>query len=165
MEFDLNKFNSSSFSPREEAVPVPDLAAFFTGEPEQDENGKPKPPVWKVRGLTGEELARVNEAKERNRNRLAVAEGLAGSDDEVAKAIQELIGHNDKVPDDLAKRLEMLVLGSVEPQCSQQLAVKLSQAFPVEFYLLTGRITQLTGQGSVVGKPKRSSGKVKSKSP
>lgn len=160
MEFDIQKFTSTSFEARTKDVPVKDLAPFFKDVPEGET------PTWRVRGLTGAELAQTNEAKERNRSRAAIAEGLlSGVDDKVSEAVKELLGSGSSVPDDLAKRIEMLVLGSVEPQCSHQLAVKLAEAYPVEFYQLTGEITRLTGQGAEPGKPRRSSGSQKSNSP
>jgi len=163
MEFNLDKFGSTNFNAREEDVPVPDLAPFFEGKAEKDEHGKPKPPTWRVRGLTGPELGRVNEAQARNRDRRAIAEGLlSGKDDKVTEAVRALVGDGEQVPDDIAKRIEMLVIGSVKPEVSHTTAVQLANAFPVEFYQLTTKITQLTGQGAEPGKPKRSSGKTTS---
>lgn len=160
MEFDANKFSSASFRRREEDVPVKDLAAWFKGMKEGDT------PVWRVRGLTGEELARVNEAQARNRNKNAVIDALnSDKGEKVTDAIKELIGTGGSVPDDLARRIEMLAVGSVLPECSHQVAVKLAESFPVEFYDLTNKITSLTGLGSEPGKPKRSSGSPPSKPP
>jgi hypothetical protein len=51
----------------------------------------------------------------------------------------------------------MLVIGSVDPRIELETAIKLCKVFPVEFMQLTNKITVLTGQGSVPGKP-RSSG-------
>lgn len=153
MPFDLGKFQGASFTPRTLAVKVADLKPFF---------GDDKP-VWTVRGLTGPELARVHEAVSRNRNRAAIAEGLLSeSQQEQIKALREMIGCGDAVPDEIAKRLEMLVLGSVEPEIPHDAAVKLCTNYPAEFYLLTNKITELTGQGHEPGKPKRSSKTVKS---
>lgn len=152
MQFDADKFASAAFKRREEDVPVKDLAAWFKGTKEGEI------PVWRVRGLTGEELARVNEAQARNRNKSAIIEALSSDKQEkMTDAIKELIGTGNSVPDDLARRIEMLTIGSVAPECSHQVAVKLAEAFPVEFYELTTKITQLTGLGSEPGKPKRSS--------
>ncbi|TFH84818.1 hypothetical protein EQG41_20455 [Billgrantia azerbaijanica] len=160
MEFDIQKFTSTSFDARTQDVPVPDLAAFFKNVPEGEK------PTWRVRGLTGVELAKTNEAQSRNRSRTAIAEGLlSGVNDQVSEAVRELLGSGSSVPDDLAKRIEMLVLGSVAPECNHQLAVKLAEAYPVEFYQLTSEITRLTGLGAEPGKPKRSSGSKTSKSP
>lgn len=152
MQFDADKFASAAFKRREEDVPVKDLAAWFKGAKEGEV------PVWRVRGLTGEELARVNEAQARNRNKSAIIEALSSDKQEkMTDAIKELIGTGNSVPDDLARRIEMLTIGSVAPECTHQVAVKLAEAFPVEFYELTTKITQLTGLGSEPGKPKRSS--------
>ncbi|MBE0403063.1 hypothetical protein [Halomonas citrativorans] len=152
MQFDATKFASAAFKRREEDVPVKDLAAWFKGTKEGEV------PVWRVRGLTGEELARVNEAQARNRNKSAIIEALSSDKQEkMTDAIKELIGTGDSVPDDLARRIEMLTIGSVAPECTHHVAVKLAEAFPVEFYELTTKITQLTGLGSEPGKPKRSS--------
>lgn len=152
MQFDADKFASAAFKRREEDVPVKDLAAWFKGAKEGDT------PVWRVRGLTGEELARVNEAQARNRNKNAVIDALnSDKSEKMTDAIKELIGTGNSVPDDLARRIEMLTIGSVAPECTHQVAVKLAEAFPVEFYELTTKITQLTGLGSEPGKPKRSS--------
>lgn len=166
MEFDLDKFSGTDFHPREADVPVPDLAAFFKGKAKTGEDGKEQPPVWRVRGLSGAELARVNEAQTRNRDRNAIAQGLlSGQDEKVTEAVRALVGDGDSVPDDMAKRLEMLVIGSVDPVITHPVAVKLSAAYPIEFYQLTTKITQLTGLGSEPGKPKRSSGTRKSAQP
>ncbi|WP_301585023.1 hypothetical protein [Halomonas alkaliantarctica] len=152
MQFDADKFASAAFKRREEDVPVKDLAAWFKGAKDGEA------PVWRVRGLTGEELARVNEAQARNRNKSAIIEALSSDKQEkMTDAIKELIGTGNSVPDDLARRIEMLTIGSVAPECTHQVAVKLAEAFPVEFYELTTKITQLTGLGSEPGKPKRSS--------
>lgn len=160
MEFDVQKFTSTAFQQRTGEVEVEGLRPFFKGVAEKEV------PRWRVRGLSGAELALSNEAMTRNRNRNAIAEGmLSGVDDKVAEAVKGLLGTDGKVPDELAKRIEMLVIGSVEPECSHQLAVKLAEAFPVEFHALTNEIVKLTGLGGEPGKPKRSSGTKTSSSP
>ncbi|MDP4557956.1 hypothetical protein Q9247_09700 [Halomonas meridiana] len=160
MQFDAVKFASAAFKRREEDVPVPDLRDWFKGLKEGEK------PVWRVRGLTGEELARVNEASARNRNKNAVIDALnSDTSEKVTDAIRELIGTGSSVPDDLARRIELLTMGSVAPECPHQVAVKLAEAFPVEFYELTTKITTLTGLGSEPGKPRRSSGSPASRSP
>jgi len=144
MTFDAKKFLKTKFTPRTEEVPVPDLQAFFP------EGARA---VWTVRGLTGQELGRANEAAERNKNVAAILEGLAGgAAKEKAEAVKELLGVGGSTPQDIAKRLEHLVTGSVDPPCTQELAVRLCETFPVEFYLITNRIVHLTGQGQMPGK-------------
>jgi len=143
MPFDAKKFLKTKWTARAEEVPVPDLAAFFP------DGAKP---VWKVRGLTGQELGRANEAAERMKNVAAILEGLAsGAAKEQTEALKDLLGVGGQTPQDIAKRLEHLVIGSVDPKCTPDLAVRLCETFPVEFFQITNRIVQLTGQGQLPG--------------
>jgi hypothetical protein len=156
MSFNVQKFQGQQYRHREATVQVPDLKQFF-------DDGEP---VFTVRNLTGQELAVVNEAVARNRSRAAIAAGLLSKEQtKQIEAIREVLGIGDSVPDDMAKRLEMMVLGCVEPQIDQPTAVKLAQHHPIEFYAVTNKITELTGQGSEPGKPKPSSGSRTSSSP
>jgi len=154
MGFDSKKFLKTKFVPRTEGVPVPDLREFFPpGES----------PTWMVRGLTGQEVGRANEASERNRNIAAILEGLAGeAAKEKAEAVKELLGIGGTTPQDVAKRLEHLTLGSVDPKCTLDLAVRLCETFPIEFFLLTNKIMELTGKGQMPGKQQPSGGMEKS---
>lgn len=148
MGFDAKKFSKTKFSPRTEDVPVPDLKEFFA---------EGEAPVWKIRGLTGQELGQANEAADRNKNMIAILAGLASrSEKEVTNSVKELLGVGGNTPDDVAKRIEHLVLGSVDPVCTQELAVRLCTVFPIEFFQITNKIYQITGQGQMPGKPKPS---------
>jgi len=143
MAFDQKLFMKTKFTAREEAVPVPELKAFF-GEDE---------PVWTVRGLTGVELGLANEAAEKNKNISAILEGLLSqTTKEKTEAVKELIGTTGKTPQDVAKRLEMLMVGSVDPEVDLEFALKLCECYPIEFFQLTNKITRLTGKGKVPGK-------------
>jgi len=148
MSFDVQKMMNEKYSPRTEEIEVPDLKGFFPdGEP----------PVIVVRGLEGEELARVNEHVEKYRALGKLIEGFISSNQtEKISAIKEAMGFTEKVPDDFAKRLQMLVMGAVSPQFAQNEAVKFAKVYPVEFYLLTNTIIRLTGQGSLPGELKPS---------
>lgn len=158
MPFDAAAFMAESFTPREDAIAVPDLAAWFGGDREAAR--------WKVRGLSGAELARVNEAAERARDLSAIAEGLVGPGKRAkVDALRSLLGIAGDTPPDLVKRLEMLQLGSVEPAVESDLAVKLAENYPVEFYQLTNAITRLTGLGRVPGKASDSGETPASESP
>lgn len=149
---DLQKFLNANLQPREAELQVPELSAFFP------EGVKPS---WKVRGLTGAELARAREAADRSENIKTLIEAMAG-DGEKAVAIRNVMGLNDdEVPADISRRIEMLVSGSVEPPVGTQnrdIAVRLAENFPVTFYSITNKIQELTGQGSELGKRKRSGG-------
>ncbi len=144
MPFDAKKFLKTKFMHRTEDVPVPDLAAFFP------EGARP---VWRVRGLTGHELGRSNEAAARNKSILAILEGITSAmSKDTTQAIRELIGTDGSTPQDVAKRIEQLVIGSVDPECTQELAVRLCEVKPIEFWALTNMIVRLTGLGQMPGK-------------
>lgn len=146
MSFDLNRFRGAALVPRQASVPVPDLRYFF---PEGEE------PVWVVRGLTGEEIARANEASARYASIAAAVQALsnaAHARQEQTEALQTLIGYGAEVPADLAKRFDHLVFGSVEPKIDRESAVRLFSGFPIVGYQLTNRILELTGAGPDLGK-------------
>jgi len=148
MPFNAKKFMKEKFQHRTQDIPVPDMALFF-------EDGEA--PVWKVRGITGQELGKSNEAVDKYKSMAALVEGLtAESGKDKADAIMGMLGLGSDVPADVAKRIEMLIYGSVEPKCTQDLAVKICETYPIEFYQLTNAILRLTGQGQMVGKQKPS---------
>lgn len=144
MGFDSKKFLKMKFTERTFPVPVPDLKDYF---PEGAEA------VWVVRGLTGQEVGRSAEAADRNKNITAILAGLTSdTSKEKSDALRNLLGVGANTPSDIAKRIEQLVAGSVDPKCTSDLAVRLCEVFPVEFYQLTNKIIELTGQGQVPGK-------------
>lgn len=148
--FDQKAFMKSEFSPRMEDVPVPDLIIFFK------EGTKP---VWKVRNLSGHEMGKVNEAAARNQSIAAIIDGIVSAvDKDKVDAIKLSLGLDDSTPMDIARRLEMLVIGSVDPKIDQETAVKLCTHYPVEFFQITQVITRLTGQGSEIKKKRSGSG-------
>ena len=155
MPFDLKKFQGATFTPREELVEVKDLHEFFP---------KGEKPFIKVRGLEGQELAQVHEALSKNKNISKLVDGLLSTQStEMLAAVQEAIGITDKTPNEIAKRLEMLVIGSVEPKFTMDMAVKFCRVWPIEFYDVTNVISRLTGQGMLPGKSKPSGTTPKSK--
>jgi hypothetical protein len=148
MGFDAKRFQKAKFVHRMEAVPVPDLKEWFGANDKAE---------WTVRGLEGSELGYVNETAQRNKNIAAILEGIISSDDHAKiQGIKDMLGMAGNTPEDIARRLEMLVIGSVDPKCEIDLAIKLCKVYPIEFFQITNKITQLTGQGHVVGKPKGS---------
>lgn len=147
MGFDAQAFLAEKFEPRVIDVDVPDLKPWFGDSP----------PVWKVRGLTGDELGRINEAVERNRNVGSLLEGLvAPGHAEKVRSVRELFGVGDKVPDDIVKRMEILITGSMDPVCDMDLAIRLKDNYPIEFMQITNKILWATGKGRVPGKLKGS---------
>lgn len=148
MTFDVKGFKKSTFQDRTEQVQVPDLAEWFP----EGEN-----PAFVVRGLTGEELARCNEAPRKNKDINSVVEAIAGqSQDEKIDAYREMLGISTSVPNDLAKRLDQFIYGCVDPEMDRETAVKFAKTYPVEFYQLTTKIAELTGQGRQIAKKKSS---------
>ena len=142
--FDQNGFMTAEFQPRTEAVPVPALKDFF----EDGENAE-----IVVRGMTAVEIAKSNEAEKRNTFMTSMAKAMvAPGDNDKARVdqIRAAIGLTDDVPGELAKRIEMLTMCSVEPALEQNVVVKFAEKYPVEFYSLTNKITELTGKGAVV---------------
>lgn len=147
MTFQADRFERAQFVPRRASVPVGALAAFF------DEG---KPAVWEVRGLSSSELHRALEAGKRQGSIEQIVRAIAGGGDQ-AEAVRSALGLSKDTPGEIAKRLEMLVMGSTAPKIELPTAVKLAEAFPIEFLSITNRITELTGQGFDLVKPEAAS--------
>jgi|LGVE01.1.fsa_nt_gb hypothetical protein len=142
---DINKFSAANFSPRSIDVPVPEMERFFP-----EDTGK-KDMTWEVRGLTAEELAGVNDAVQQNKNASSILSAISSKvTKEKIGAIKEAMGmSDDNAPDDVVRRITMLTLGCVSPECPQDMAVRVGDAFPQVFYKLSNKITELTGLGKV----------------
>lgn len=143
MPFDAERFERAKFVPRTRVLDVESLAEFF---------GEGEAPTWTVRGLTSNELHAAMEASVRQRGVEAVVKAIASGADQT-QAVRDALGLSTKTPGEIAKRLEMLTTGSVSPSISLPVAVKLAEAFPIEFLTLTNAISELTGQGADVVKP------------
>jgi len=148
VDFLVDDFMGAEASPRTKGVAVPGLSDFFGAADGPDDR-----PEWVVRGLAGNELAKVNAAAARQKNIGSVLEALeAGTHSEKVAELRRSMGLADDIEQETAKRLEMLVAGSVKPVCSLELAVKLAETRPVEFIALTNAVTELTGLGAVLKK-------------
>jgi hypothetical protein len=143
MPFDVERFERARFEPRRERVPVEALATFF---------GEGEDPVWEVRGISSAELHRALEASRRQGSVESIVKAIAANGDQ-ALAVRKALGLTNDTPGEIAKRLEMLVLGSVAPKIELPAAVKLAEAFPIEFLSLTNKISELTGKGADLVKP------------
>lgn len=148
---DLDKFLSAALVPREAEVEVPELLGTLFTEGERA--------VWVVRGVTAPELARANQAGDRTDAMRSLVTALAGEGNK-ADEIRKAMGLSDtEVPNDVSRRIELIVAGSVSPKLGPELrdvAVKLGETFPAVFYRLSRKIEELTGQGAELGKRKRS---------
>lgn len=148
----VQRFLDAALSPRELDVTVPELVGtlFDAGESA----------VWTVRGLTAAELGRAKQASEEGLDTVkALVQAMAGDGDKAAQIRKAFGLSDDDVPPDVSYRIEVLAAGSVSPVLgveNRDVAVKLAEAFPTTFYDLTNKILNLTGQGAVLGKHKRS---------
>jgi hypothetical protein len=143
MPFDADRFQRTKFEARRAVVKVEALASFFDdGEPAE----------WHIRGLSANELHRALDAGKRQGSIESVVKALAASGDQAA-AVRRALGLTADTPGEIAKRLEMLVLASVQPIIELPAAVKLAECFPIEFLSLTNEISELTGKGFDVVKP------------
>ena len=147
MGFNADRFNAAAAKPREDTMLFPELAEFF------DEGERP---VWTVRGLTGPELFIAMEAEKRHAGLSQLVEAVA-SNDSLVTALRAAVGIPAGTPGEMAKRLEMLVAGSVSPKIDLPTAVNIAMRFPVDFLNLTHKISVLTGQGFDLGKPEAAS--------
>lgn len=142
MAFDADKFSRAKLEPRRTSVPVPALAVFFADGEDA---------VWQVRGLSAVELHKALEAGKRQGTIESIVKAVSQNGDQAA-AVRRALGLDSGVPGEIAKRLEMLVMGSLAPVIDLPTAVKLGETFPVEFLQLTNEITELTGKGADLGK-------------
>lgn len=148
MGFNLEKFDQAQFNERTIEVKVPELSEFFDKDEKQ---------IWVVRGLTGHELAKVNEAIRANKDIDSILSGIMSeTHSEKISAIKESLGLTDNTPGDLVRRIAALRAASVEPIISQEVSVKMADSFPTVFYLLTNKIFELTGEGKSLGESKAS---------
>ena len=150
MAFNADKFERAKFEARRAKVPVPAIADFF------DEGETPE---WEVRGLSTVELHKAIEAGNRQGSIEAIVKAIAANQDQ-AGAVRKALGLTKDTPGEIAKRLEMLVMGSVAPAIELPAAVKLAENFPIEFMTLTNEITVLTGKGAELVKPQAASPKM-----
>jgi len=144
MPFDAKKFESAEFVPRTRVITVRALSDFF---------GKDEEPVWEIRGLTSVELSKALAAKDTAKLTREVVEAIDRGE-AVTNALKKHIGVSDDVPAEIAKRMEMLVIASVNPRVELPIAVKLAEYFPIQFLEITTAITDLTALGYDIQKPK-----------
>jgi hypothetical protein len=143
MPFSSDKFDRAKLEARRQRVEVEALAAFF------DPGERPE---WEVRGLSASELHRALEAGRRQQSVESIVKAITASGDQ-ASAVRRALGLSKDTPGEIAKRLEMLVMGSTAPVIELPTAVKLAEAFPIEFLSLTNTISELTGKGYDLVKP------------
>ena len=144
MPIDYDKLGSTQFEFPTKKMAVPGLKDFF------EEGEKPE---WEYRGLNGTELALVNNVVQTNAWTNAIIKAVASRDvKEFTKALEDLQGKDlDKVPQDLAKRIKILELGSVPP-CPEHVCVRVAHAKPNTVWNITKAIMKMTDDGADLGK-------------
>jgi len=152
MGFDSKKFMAAQFEPRTARIDVPGLSNWF------DEDD---PPVWVIRGQTANEIAIAMDAGAKHKNIDAIIKAIAANQDQVNE-LKKAIGVEKDTPGEIIKRLEQLVQCSIEPVITLDIAVKLGETRPIEFYTITNEILRLTGLGMDIKKPKASGEMTKS---
>lgn len=147
MGFDVKAYMRAEFQPRVKAVKLnaENLRAFF-GDGEQ---------LWTVRGQTVEEIARAAEAQVTHKTIAEILAAIGNSQEKIAE-LKNAIGMGDATPNEIVKRIEMLKTCSIEPEMNEASAAKLGVTNPVEFMILTNTISELTGLGQELKKPKPS---------
>lgn len=148
MAFNTQKFMAAQFQPRIEEIHVPALGDWFD-DPANDAY------LWKVRGQTANEVARATDASEKHKNLDAIIKAISSNQNQIVE-LKKAIGVETDTPAAIIKRLEQLVQCSVDPVITLDVAVKLAETRPIEFYQLTNEILRLTGLGMDVKKPKAS---------
>jgi hypothetical protein len=152
MGFNSTKFAKQKFQSREADVEVPALGAWFDVPEVEEGEAEVKPLyLWRVRGLEGHEFAKMMASAQSQANLSAIIEAIGNNSGKV-KELKDAIGIGEETPADLQKRLQQLVMGSVDPIIDEAIAAKLAKTFPIEFYMITNKITELTGLGLDVKK-------------
>ncbi len=159
MAFDLEKFRNTNFTHRVGTVEVPALAAFF------DDGEKP---IFKVRGLTGQELGYAQENSQKRRRELIdnmVEYLIRESRHDVPEATMKAVGFYEKWSPKTLLYLELLIIATIEPKLNLKHALKICENFAIEFAELAQKIMALTGQGRIQGELKDSGETLSSESP
>ena len=143
MPFDAKAFSKATFEPRTAEVRIAELRDWFGGDE----------PIFRVRGLSGIELAQALEAAQTSQSRAELAEALLdGTDGAKVDAVKEAFGLGKGVPDELIRYHELVIRGTVEPKLTRDVSVKLAERFPIDHKQLALKILALTGQGQAVKK-------------
>ncbi|MCK7542972.1 hypothetical protein MLC59_02150 [Marinobacter bryozoorum] len=144
---DLEKFRKADFKPRDTDVSLDALkeAGFGDG-------------VVKLRGLTAHEIAQAEESAGKGKLLSDLVERLAGSGQERVTALMDGIGFHQDIPAALAKRMEHVRMGTIEPEMELADVAKLAEVFPIEFTIIANKIMELTGKGQIAQVKRRPSG-------
>lgn len=144
MTFDIDRYlQMPRIPPRTAELRFPELAPL--GAPGEE-------PVFIVRALTGHEIARANEANDRLERTRAAIEAMVGAGTVQREAFGDLLLSSDATPEDLARRIEHTMMGTVSPALNRDAVIRLLGEFPMIIWALSNSILKLTGLGADVGK-------------
>ena len=144
MGLDLKKIKSAKFVDRTKGLPIP--AEMMKAA------GWKKGVEWMIKALPGEALYSVRASVDRNRNIEELVQKLVGgSVKEKVEAALGTLGLGDDLPDDYVRRLNILRLGTVDPEIDHEFAKFVALNFPTFFNEATDQIQVLTGQGRSLG--------------
>jgi len=144
--FNAKDFMKAEFRPRTGEILLPALKGFFT-------NGAQ--PLFKLRGLNAVEIANTNEAAITNQRKDNAIQAITDRQEEI-EIMREALGISVDIPYEIAKRIEQLIIASIEPKLERRVVLKLQEVYPIEFYQLTNEIIRLTGLGMDLKKPEPS---------
>lgn len=150
MGFDVRQFLQTKWERRVEQYQVKDkdLATMFP---------KGEKRVWHIQSLTGIELGKASEVAKKQNISAAILEGLLSvRAAEIKDSVKSLLGHDEVAPEDIAKRVEHIKYGFIEPEGTLDFATTLCKAKPLVFLEVSNAISALTGLGMEPGKSKPS---------
>jgi len=129
-----------TWEPRTCEVPTPSLMAIGVL-------------AWKLKAPTANDLAAARESMENRTKREVLLNALERSEKSAAiAAVREALGLTDDVRPDIARRIELIVRCTIEPETDEEDAVWLADNHPVLFFDLTNKCLDLANQGSSVKK-------------
>lgn len=140
----LNKFEQASILQRTREIDVPQLQDFF------DEG---KDPIWRIRALSSEDIAMVNDAQERNASIGTLVTAIVGSSGaDKAEAIKSAMGIGDETPQDVVRRIEIMLRGSIDldPESHRDIVIKIAMYYPTVFMTISNEILSLSGEGGLI---------------
>ena len=138
---DINGFLTQKYQYRTEFVEIPELKRFF---------GEQEKPGVEVRGLEGNEFARIQSGSREELRRAAhdILSSVGGAD--MVSAMKKLLGGGD-APEDIERRIlyfeYALIWPEIKPDQRMQFASKLNRILPFDFLRVTNKIIELTGAG------------------
>lgn len=145
MGFKAKEFVKAALQPREVTLreEIVDLAPWFNG-----------PPEWTLRSITYDEYEGCRQRSLGAVQRLgeAVASFLEKQGQEQIEEAKKAAQEWNRLLPSTQLSCEMLAIASVEPKIDIRIAIRLSEAHPVEFGKLAGAAWELFGKGQVTQK-------------